>query len=107
MSSSFHQKTKKFDPLGHASVEGIFDIEGHEKKQAAAAAEQDRLLAEQAAANAAAAERMKTRQVQTRGMEMQQQARAAGATRSGNEQDYLTARAPARRRYAHKDLLGA
>lgn len=107
MSSALHQKTKKFDPLGHAAVEAVFDIEGQEKKQAAAAAEQDRLLAEQASANAAAAERMKTRQVQTRGVEMQQQARAAGATRSGNEQDYLTARAPTRRRYAHKDLLGA
>jgi len=107
VSSSFHKKVAKVDPLGYAVVEGVFDIEGQEKKQAAAAAEQDRLLAEQASANAAAAERMKTRQMQTRGVEMQQQARAAGATRSGNEQDYLTARAPTRRRYAHKDLLGA
>ena len=107
MSTSFHSKTKSFDPAMHAVVEGVFGIEKQDLAEKAALAEQDRLNAEADTANAAAADRLETRQVATRGQELRAGAAAAGATRSGNEQDVLSGGKPrAKRRYASQELLG-
>ena len=107
MSASFHKKTKSFDPLGHAAVEGIFDIEGQEKKQAAAEQAAKDEAARRAAEESAAAERLQTRQVATRGQELRAAASAAGATRTENQYDWLAGGKPrAKRRDASKTLLG-
>lgn len=107
MSSSFHSKMSKVDPVAYEGVEAVFGIEKEQKKLAAAESEQSRLLRESEAANAAAAERLKVKQVGTREQDLRQAASAAGATRSGNEQDFLSGGRPrARRRYASQELLG-
>lgn len=101
MSSSFHQKTKKADPLGHGIVEAVFDIEGQENRQRLEQEEYQASLDARAREEAAAAEQLKTRQVDTRDQRHQAAADAAGATRSGNK-GALTPR----KRYAAKELLG-
>lgn len=105
--SGVHKFAKKYDPLGYEVVEGALGVDKEKKAQADALAEQDRLNAEADVANAAAADRLTTRQVGTRKQELQAAAGAAGAVRSGNEQDSLTGGKPrAKRKYASVDLLG-
>lgn len=70
--------------------------------EAAAKAEADA----RSASDARAAEALKVKQVSTREQEVRQSAAAAGVTRSDNEQDYLMARAPVKRKNASRILLG-
>ena len=105
--SGLHKQTAKFDPLGNAVVEGIFEIDKTEKEAKSAEAEAKRQAEERDAADARAAEALKVRQVETRGRGIRQQAAAAGITRTGNEQDFLVgARAPVKRKNASRVLLG-
>lgn len=101
MSSSFHKLTKKIDPLGHAAVEGVFDIEGQEQAQAREQAKYKASLNAREREEAAAAEKLRMQQFATRDQQRQAGAVAASATRSGNK-GALTPR----RRYAAKELLG-
>lgn len=104
--SGVHKFAKKFDPLGYAVAEGVFGIDKSRKQaesaEAAARAQSD----ERTASDARAAAALETKQVETRSQNVRAAASAAGATRSGNEQDYLSAKAPVKRRYASRVLLG-
>jgi hypothetical protein len=106
MSSSFHSKTKKFDPAGHEVVEGVFGIEKADEAAKAAEAAAKAETDSRTDADARAAEALKVKQVGTREQNVRSTAAAAGVTRPGNEQDFLLARAPTKRKYASRTLLG-
>lgn len=106
MSRSFHRFTEQADPLGNAAVEAVFGIEKSGKEQDAAEAASKQFALDQESANAAAEERLRVKQVGTRGQELRAAAAAAGATRSGNEADLLTGAPRRKRKDASTDLLG-
>jgi len=106
MSSSFHRKIKKFDPLGHAAVEGVFGIEKQEKKLAAAQAAQDAELASRQQSDAALQDKMRVTQVADRRQTANRQAAAAGATRIRNDEDLLGYAPPVKRRASSRALFG-
>lgn len=107
MGSSFHDFTKKFDPIGHASVEAVHGIDKRKKQNEAAVAKAQSVADKRKADEDAALERMKVTQVATRQQNIDKRAAAAGAMRSGNDQDVIRGgNTPARRKYASKVLLG-
>jgi hypothetical protein len=106
MSSSFHQKTKKLDPLGHAAVEGVFGIEKQEKKIASAQAAQDAELAQRKLSDEALQDKMRVAQVGERRQQAGAAASAAGATRVRSDADLLGFSGGAKRRASSRVLLG-
>jgi len=106
MSSSFHQSTKKFDPLGHAAVEGVFGIEKQEKKIASAKAAQDAELAQRKLTDEALQDKMRVTQVGERRQQAGAAASAAGATRVRSDADLLGYAGGAKKRASSRVLLG-
>jgi hypothetical protein len=106
MSSSFHQSTKKFDPLGHAAVEGVFGIEKQDKKVKAAQAAQDAELAQRKLTDEALQEKMRVTQVGERRQAAGAAASAAGATRVRSDADLLGYAGGAKKRASSRVLLG-
>jgi hypothetical protein len=106
VSSSFHSKTKGFDPLGHAAVEGVFGIEKQEKKIAAAQAAQDAELAQRKLSDAALQEKMRVTQVGERRQQAGAAASAAGATRVRSDADLLGYAGGPKKRQSSRVLLG-
>jgi len=106
MSSSVHKFTKKFDPLGHAAVEGVFGIDKQEKKIKAAQAAQDADLAQRKLSDEALQDKLRVTQVDERRQQAGAVASAAGATRVRNDADLLGFSGGAKRRASSRVLLG-